>query len=81
MSTSLVAKFLMGGGGGTFCYHKEIMFLRIINTHGHEPWQKSAVSIAGSCCFINNFKTNCHRHIYMVSIPTFSWSRIKMGYK
>ena len=26
-----------------------------------------------------NFKTNCHRHIYMISIPTFSWSRTEIG--
>ena len=27
-----------------------------------------------------NFKTNCHRYIYMISISTFAWSRTEIGY-
>ena len=54
---------------------------------------ENVVFITGSSCFIdyyanwagivqkqdlfNIFKTTFHRHMYMVSIPTFQWSRIE----
>ena len=75
--------------GVNFRYHTETIFLRTINIYG--------LRIAGNCCFIdyyancagiaqeqdffNNFKTNSHRHIYVRSIPTFSCSKIRIGYK
>ena len=69
------------------------IFLRAIITHGLRKVRFSLPEMAVSLIIMQirhagiaqkqdlfkNPKSNSHRHIYIVSIPTFSWSRINIG--